>query len=98
MYVRQALGAEESLLASLPAESTTTKSSDSGVWGTTKAITGAVLDVFKQQQQQKGALEVYKQQLAPPPAPVSQTPSWLLPVGLGAAALVLVLVLRKKKG
>lgn len=79
--------------------------SDLGSWTSTiKQIGGGALDLFKQQQQAKGqaaaALEIAKAQAAAAGGGIRRAggglPGWAIPAGIGAAALVLILVLKKK--
>lgn len=68
-------------------------------FGTIKKIGGSALDVVKSQAQSAGEAEAFKQmamaQQQQQQASRGGTPKWLLPVGIGAAGLVLILVLKK---
>ena len=66
------------------------------LWSATKKIGGGALDVVKSQAAAQATIEAQKAQLERgQPAP-SSMPPWLLPVGIGAVALVLLVVLKKK--
>lgn len=74
-------------------------------WGALKeiggAIGGAAVNVYtaraaaKTAASQAAAAQAMAMQ-QPPSAPSAGMPAWLLPVGIGAAALVLILVLKKR--
>ena len=71
----------------------------SGVTDTLKTVGSGAWDIFTGIFKQQGAAEAYKQQAAMTQAPVqpSGMPSWLPYAALGGGALVLVLLLKKKR-
>jgi hypothetical protein len=67
-----------------------------GVWDTIKKIGGGALDVVKEQSASEAQAEAYRQMAMQQAAQQKLgMPPWLLPVGLGAGALVLFLALKK---
>jgi hypothetical protein len=67
-----------------------------GVWDTIKKIGGGALDVVKEQSASEAQAEAYRQMaMQQAMQQKSSMPPWLLPVGLGAGALVLFLALKK---
>lgn len=63
-----------------------------------KDIGKSTLDIYKQQQRAEGAAEAAMEIAKSGAGVVQRTrlPSWALPAGIGAAALVLILVMKKK--
>jgi hypothetical protein len=66
------------------------------LWSGVKKAGGVGVDVLKQQGVAEGQAQAYQAQIAAQQAG-PQTPKWLLPVGIAAGAVVLVLILRKKR-
>jgi len=72
---------------------------DLGAWyDPLKEIGGGALDIVQSQARTKGEAAAYKELALAQAAKEQQQagmPKWLLPVGIGAAALVAILVLKK---
>jgi len=62
-----------------------------------KTFGTAALDIYTKGQTEAAKAEAYKEMALAKGAPgaAGGTPKWLLPVGIGAAALVAILVLKK---
>lgn len=65
------------------------------IWSGVKKVGSAAEGAVESYGAAKGQAQAYQNQAAA--AGQSKMPSWLLPVGIGAGALVLIMVLRKKK-
>lgn len=111
MYIKQALGqiasaqlgkdpkgATLTFSGTKPGEETKSVSDDGGFFDTVGGILKGGVDIFASGERAKGAAAAQEATIAQlSQQRQSQIPGWVLPVALGGGALVLVMVLRRRR-
>lgn len=71
-------------------------SSSGGIVDAAKSVIGSIFGIWGQSKVAQGQAQAY-QTMAQQQAAANATPSWLMPVAIGGAAIAVVLLLKKRK-